>query len=56
MNYAGFPRKTSGTKLESYKSKRDSLRSEVMNGERRGYDAVAKLFAWFEDFHLQCGG
>ena len=56
LNYAGFPRKTSGGQFENYKFKRDSLRSEVMNGSCRGYDAVAKLFAWFEDFHLQCGG
>ena len=56
MNYAGFPRKTEGAKLEEYESKRDSLRNAVMNGEREGYDAVAELFAWFEDFHLTCGG
>ena len=56
MNYAGFPRKTAGTALEDYRSKRDSLRNEILNDGRRGYDAVAELFAWFEDFHLHCGG
>ena len=55
-NYAGFPRKTEGMKLTEYELLRDSLRNAVEYGKREGYDAVAELFAWFEDFHLQCGG
>ena len=56
MNYAGYPRKTAGSKLNQYTSKKDSLRNAIINSKRKGYDAVAELFAWFEDFHLRCGG
>ncbi len=52
-NYAGFPTKVHDGNGAEYKDLKARLWREVRSG-REGYDAVAELMGWFEDFHLRC--
>jgi hypothetical protein len=52
-NYSGFPDKVTNSTLAGYETMRSSLRSQVEQGKRSGWDAVAELMGWFNDAHLK---
>ena len=51
-NYSGFPEKITAATCEGYETMKSSLRRQVQQGERPGYDAAAQYMAWFNDGHL----
>ena len=51
-NYAGFPDKVVDSTRADYEALKTRLRSQVSNGERPGWQAVAEYTAWFNDAHL----
>ena len=52
-NYAGFPNKVVDSTRADYESMKARLRTQVEQGERTGWDAVAQYTAWFDDFHTR---
>ncbi|MBR4829084.1 MAG: peptidase S41 [Muribaculaceae bacterium] len=52
-NYSGFPDKVNNGTFTEYDSMKLRLRTQVLQGERPGWDAVAEYTAWFNDRHLK---
>lgn len=52
-NYAGFPNKVVDSTRTDYESMKARLRTQVQQGERTGWDAVAEYTGWFNDYHTR---
>ena len=52
-NYAGFPNKVVDSTRADYESMKARLHTQVQQGERTGWDAVAEYTGWFNDYHTR---
>ena len=52
-NYSGFHNKVTNDTRAGYESMKARVRTQVQQGERTGWDAVAEYTAWFEDYHTR---
>ena len=52
-NYAGFPSKVVDANRTDYEALKARLRTQVVSGDRTGWDAAAEYLAWFNDRHLK---
>lgn len=52
-NYAGFPDKVNDSTRADYQTMKHRLCSQVEQGERTCWDAVAEYTGWFNDYHTR---
>lgn len=52
-NYSGFPDKVNDSTRADYQTMRQRLRSQIEQGERTCWDAVAEYTGWFNDYHTR---
>lgn len=55
-NYAGFPSKVTEANRTEYEALKARCRKEVVEENRKPWEALGELYAWFDDFHLRVGG
>lgn len=55
-NYAGFPTFVTEQTRDQYEALKARCRQQVDKQERKSWEALGELYAWFGDFHLRAGG